>query len=79
MSRADLKDAYHCGLYHRRGLKSCTSHHIRVDKLDELLKAYVRKVKENSADMLERLNADLAREVEDVADTEQSAVQGQGL
>nr|WP_326184863.1 stage V sporulation T C-terminal domain-containing protein [uncultured Oscillibacter sp.] len=73
MSRADLKDAYRCGEYHRRGLKACTSHHIRVDKLDELLKAYVRKVKENSAAMLDRLNEDLAREAEDMAETEQSA------
>lgn len=73
MSRPDLKDAYRCGEYHKRGLKGCTSHHIRVDKLDEVVKAYVRKVKENSADMLERLNADLAREREDVAETEQSA------
>ena len=73
MSRTDLKDAYRCGEYHRRGLKACTSHHIRVDKLDELLKAYVRKVKENSAAMLDRLNADLTREAEDVAETEQSA------
>lgn len=73
MSRTDLKDAYRCGEYHRRGLKACTSHHIRVDKLDELLKAYVHKVKENSAAMLDRLNGDLAREAEDVAETEQSA------
>ena len=74
MSRSDLKDAYRCGTYHRRGLKGCTSHHIRVDKLDELLKLYVQKVKDNSAAMLERLNADLAREEQDVAETEQSAV-----
>ena len=73
MSRRDIKDAYRCGTYHRRGLKGCTSHHIRVDKLDELLKIYVQKVKDNSAAMLDRLNADLAREVEDVAETEQSA------
>lgn len=73
MSRSDLRDAYRCGEYHRRGLKACTSHHIRVDRLDELLKAYIRKVKENSAAMLDRLNADLAREAEDVAETEQSA------
>ncbi|MDE7170535.1 MAG: recombinase family protein, partial [Oscillospiraceae bacterium] len=73
MSRSDLKDAYRCGTYHRRGLKGCTSHHIRVDKLDELLKLYVQKVKDNSAAMLERLNADLAREEQDVAETEQSA------
>ena len=73
MSRRDIKDAYRCGEYHKRGLKGCTSHHIRVDKLDELLKIYVRKVKDNSAAMLDRLNADLEKEAEDVAETEQSA------
>ena len=73
MSRSELKDAYRCGTYHRRGLKGCTSHHIRADKLDELLKLYVQKVKDNSAAMLDRLNADLAREAEDVAETERSA------
>ena len=73
MSRRDIKDAYRCGEYHKRGLKACTSHHIRVDKLDELLKLYVQKVKDNSAAMLDRLNADLAREADDVAETEKSA------
>ena len=73
MSRRDIKDAYRCGTYHRRGLKGCTSHHIRVDKLDELLKIYIQKVKDNSAAILDRLNADLAREEQDVAETEQSA------
>ena len=73
MSRRDIKDAYRCGTYHRRGLKGCTSHHIRVDKLDELVKLYVQKVKDNSAAMLERLNADLAREQEDVAETQRTA------
>ncbi|MGM9537671.1 MAG: stage V sporulation T C-terminal domain-containing protein [Candidatus Onthomonas sp.] len=72
MSRRDLQPAYTCGTYHRRGLKGCTSHHIRVDKLDELMKIYVTKVKEHSAAMLGRLNADLEREQEDVAETEQS-------
>lgn len=73
MSRSDLKSAYTCGTYHRRGRAGCTSHHIRTDKLDELLKTYVRQVMENSADMLARLNEDLAREQEDVQETEQSA------
>ena len=73
MSRSDLKDAYRCGEYHRRGLKACTSHHIRVDRLDELLKLYIQKVKDNSASMLERLNDDLAREQKDVAETERAA------
>lgn len=73
MSRRDIKDAYRCGEYHKRGLKACTSHHIRTDKLDELLKTYIRKIKENSAVMLDRLNEDLAKEEEDVAETEQAA------
>jgi stage V sporulation protein T len=73
MSRRDIKDAYRCGNYHRRGLKGCTSHHIRVDKLDELVKEYVRKVKDNSAAMLERLNADLAKEDADIGETERAA------
>lgn len=73
MSRADLRDAYRCGTYHRQGRKACTSHHIRVDKLDELLKLYLRKVRDNSADMLAQLNADLDRETEDIQETERSA------
>ena len=73
LSRRDLKPAYTCGTYHRRGTAGCSTHHIRVDKLDELVKLYVRKVRDNSAEMLERLNAELAREPEDVAETERSA------
>ena len=73
MSRSDLAPAYTCGTYHRRGLKGCTSHHIRVDKLDELLKSYVRKLAENSAEMLKQLDEELKRENDQVAETEQSA------
>ena len=73
MSRKDLSPAYTCGTYHRRGRAACSSHHIRVDKLDELLKLYVKKVKETSRDLLAELNAGLERETEDVMETEQSA------
>ena len=73
MSRSDLAPAYTCGTYHRRGLKGCTSHHIRVDKLDELLKSYVRKLADSSSAMLVQLNKELKRETEQVAETEQSA------
>ncbi len=73
MSRSDLAPAYTCGTYHRRGLKGCTSHHIRVDKLDELLKSYVRKLADSSSAMLVQLNEELKRETEQVAETEQSA------
>ena len=73
MSRSDLAPAYTCGTYHRRGLKGCTSHHIRADLLDELLKIYVQKIADNSASMLEKLDEELKRENDQVAETEQSA------
>ena len=73
MSRIDLQPAYTCGTYHRRGKKGCSSHHIRVDKLDELLKIYVRKVMDSSTSMLDRLNADLASETDDISETEVTA------
>ena len=73
MSRSDMKAAYTCGTYHKRGRKGCTSHHIRVDRLDYLLKEYVRRVMENSASMLEQLNRDIENGQEDVTETEISA------
>ena len=73
MSRRELRPAYLCGTYHRRGRAGCSSHHIRTDKLDELLKSYVRLVMEHSRALLERLNEDLAHEQEDVQETEVSA------
>ena len=73
MSRTDIKPAYTCGTYHRRGTKGCSSHHIRVDRLDFLLKLYVERVMKNSAAMLEQLNSDLANEQENVQETEVSA------
>ena len=73
MSRSDLKPAYTCGTYHRRGRVGCTSHHIRADKLDELLKCYIQRVMDHSTDMLEQLDRDLEHEQKDVAETERSA------
>ena len=72
-SRSDLAPAYTCGTYHRRGLKGCTRHHIRVDKLDELLKRYVRKLADNSSSMMAELNEELCRGTDQVVETEQSA------
>ena len=54
-SRPDLKPSYLCGTYMKRGLKGCTSHHIRVDKLDETMKRYIARVRDNSAGMLAQL------------------------
>ena len=72
MSRSDLAPAYTCGTYHRRGRKGCTSHHIRAETLDALVKDYVRKVRDNSSSMLERLNADLEKEQADIAETKRT-------
>ena len=55
MSRSNLPPAYRCGTYHRQGVKGCASHHTRVDLLDRLLKNYIRKVRDNSEEMLGRL------------------------
>ena len=73
MSRNDMKPAYTCGTYHRRGRNGCSSHHIRVDRLDFLLKLYVERVMKNAASMLEQLNHDLVNEQENVQETEVSA------
>ena len=73
MSRPDLKDAYRCGLYHRRGTKACTSHHIRVETLDRLVKEYIKKVMETSSAMLAKLNADMDKEEDDIAETQRAA------
>jgi len=54
-SRPNLAPSYICGSYHRRGLKGCTSHHIKVETLNELIKSYVEKVKNNSQTMMAHL------------------------
>ena len=62
MSRSDLKEAYRCGTYHKMGLNGCTSHHIRADILDEVLKGYLREVKKTSAKMIKKLNKSIETE-----------------
>lgn len=62
MSRPNLKPAYTCGTYHKRGLKGCTSHHTRVDMLDGLLKSYIRRVRDNSSRMIATLEAAIKNE-----------------
>ena len=59
MSRSDLKEAYRCGEYHKRGLKACTSHHIRVEMLDTILKGYLQTVRDNSELMIRQLEASI--------------------
>lgn len=66
MSRPDLAPAYVCGEYHTRGKKGCTSHHVRVDFLDSLLKRYLQRVRDNASDMFERLTVIAKGEASDI-------------
>lgn len=72
MSRSDLRAAYRCGTYHQRGLKGCTSHYIRVEKLDELLKAYLAQVRDTSAEMIKKLEKQIADEAGAVRDNKET-------
>lgn len=54
--------AYTCGSYHRRGLQGCTSHHTKCAVLDEALKAYIRMVRDNSQEMIAKLDEALKEE-----------------
>ena len=65
-----LAPCYICGTYHRRGLKDCSAHHIRVDFLDTVLKDYIRLVKMNCHDMMEELEKTIASETKTVKDSE---------
>lgn len=70
MSRPDLPLAYTCGEYHKRGLKGCTSHHIRVDFLNKVLKDYIKMVSLNSQEMISELSKAIDKEPDDIANTE---------
>ncbi len=54
-SRPDLPPSYICGTYNRRGARGCSSHHVRVDFLDEMLKRYIAEVRNNAAAMIDEL------------------------
>lgn len=66
MSRSDLKDAYHCGRYHRLGAKACTSHHTRVDLLDDIIKSYLASVRASSSDMIRKLEESIKNEKQNI-------------
>ncbi len=70
MSRGDMAPAYTCGTYHKRGRKGCTSHHTRVDVLDAILKQYVKKVRDNSEDMLKKLETSVKNESAELKENE---------
>lgn len=73
MHRQTMKPAYICGSYFNHGVITCTAHRTHIARLDELLKSYIRRVMDSSADMLDKLSRDIANEKENVSEAEQSA------
>lgn len=64
LSRSDLREAYHCGTYANRGLKGCTSHHIYIDTLDQVVKEVLMRIRENSLNMVLQLEKSMLEEEE---------------
>lgn len=65
-NRSDVRPAYRCGTYHKRGLKGCTSHHIRTETLDAIIKEYLLKVRDTSSDVIERVQQLISDEEEHI-------------
>lgn len=69
MSRPDLAPAYRCSTYTKHGKAYCSSHHIRVDRLDDTLKKVIEKLRDNSTLIAEILDKQLAaRERKNISD-----------
>ncbi len=61
ISNAKRKPAYYCGEYHKHGRSACTSHHILVSVLDELIKSYIKMIKQNADKVIDYLNEELEK------------------
>ncbi len=70
MSRKNLKEAYRCGEYHKHGAKACSSHHIRVETLNAMVKLYLIQVRNDSAEMLKRIQKNIDNESESLKENQ---------
>ena len=61
ISNGKRKPAYYCGSYHNHGRSACTSHHILVSVLDELVKQYIYMIKNNADKVIDYLNTELEK------------------
>ena len=61
ISNGKRKPAYYCGAYHRHGKAVCTSHHILVSVLDDLIKEYIKMIKKNADKVIDYLNNELEK------------------
>ena len=56
ISNGKRKPAYYCGGYHNHGRAVCTSHHILVSVLDNLVKEYIMMIKNYACNVIDYLN-----------------------
>lgn len=61
ISNGKRKPAYYCGSYHNHGRSACTSHHILVSVLDDLVKQYIIMIKKNADKVIDYLNSELEK------------------
>lgn len=61
ISNGKRKSAYYCGGYHNHGKAVCTSHHILVSVLDNLVKEYIMMIKNNASNIIDYLNNELEK------------------
>ena len=69
-NRTNAAPAYICSKYHKEGRQGCTSHFVRVDFLDCIIKEYIRKIRDNSNDILHALEQSLKNESTEVYENE---------
>ena len=80
ISYSNRPSGYLCGAYHRRGLKGCTSHHVREADIDANVRHYLRVVRDGMRRSLARLDelqsaqrrASLSQRLEELAHTRQT-------
>ena len=61
ISNGKRKPAYYCGSYHNHGRSACTSHHILVSVLDNLIKEYIIMIRKNADKVIDYLNSELEK------------------
>lgn len=69
ISNPKREPAYTCGSYHKRGLKGCTSHFIKCETLDFVLKEYIRLVRDNASELIRQLDEALKEEKVETGET----------
>ena len=74
LSRPDLRPAYNCGAYHRRGRSGCTSHHVLVPTLDRAVRHSIRQVRDHAAEMMEYLQKSIESEESLLTENRKTAV-----